>query len=118
MRSHTEAEFKLESFKKRQPTKRQWLPDALDRLEVALPTTECITIVVILRVDRTIVHVPVAWSPITEQVKKLHRDSWTSLGIARDELFRMKERIIRLARKEHERRAKQYATFDLFSPAS
>ena len=114
MVSPTETEFKLEPPKVRRPAKRHWLPEVLEKLLVAPPTEECVTVTVVLRVGRTSVPVPVAWSPITEQVKKLHRSSWTELGVDRSELFRLKERIIRMARKEHERRAKQYATLDLF----
>lgn len=98
-----------------QPSKKRWrLPDGVVELSIPGPAERSITICVTLKgTDGRLIEVPVAWNPKTKVIKKLHRLTWAQLGVT-ERLSRLRERITKIAKKEHLRLVKKSATVDLF----
>jgi hypothetical protein len=90
------------------------LPDEVLGLTVPDLASRSITIVVTLKGPHgKTVQVPVVWHPETNVVKKLHPLSWAKLGVT-ERLSRLRDRIIKMAKKEHRRLLERNATRDMF----
>ena len=93
--------------------KKRFFPKGISHLEVADPTKECVTVIVYVERLHEVFEIPMAQSPLTGKIKKIHNSSWLEFGIEKD-ISRVRNSAITMAKREHKQRVLKYATLDLF----
>ena len=94
--------------------KKRYLPKGISHLEVANPLKESVTVIVFVERLHEVLEIPMAWSPLTGKIKKIHTTSWADLGIEKD-VYRVRCSAVAMAKREHKKRVLRYSTLDLFT---
>jgi hypothetical protein len=112
MQKESKDSFELTPLKK--SPKKRYLPEEVLCLEMASPLERSITVIVLIKSRKgNIIRVPVNWCPVTGVIKRMHKDTWGMLGI-QENISRIRNVALRMAKKEHERRIRKYSTPDMY----
>ena len=109
----TASTFALES-PKRPGAQPHWFPHNLLGFEVATPLEAVVTIIAIVEQhDGKKLRVPMAWSPSTGIVRRMHVSTWEELGIT-EHVSHIRNAVHRIARATHKKAVLKYTTIDMF----
>lgn len=95
--------------------KRRW-PKGIHHIEVAGIEEECITVIAVVVRNGKTERLPLAWSPVTNLLRRMFEGSWNSHGIDKKEgMENFRKSTKKLAKRMHVKKAQYNATLPLFN---